>query len=76
MLGQGFESSSLTNLEPELGGHVSSLSHSEVNSGNKCKKVIVYTSKVKKGFGRWVTLATESISQVSTVEAEERIIST
>ena len=37
---------------------------------------IVYASRLKKRFGRWVTLAIESISQVSTTETKERIIST
>lgn len=40
------------------------------------RRCIVYTSWLKKRFGRWVTLAIESISQVSTTETKERIIST
>ena len=47
----------------------------KANSGN-IRRCIVYTSRLKKRFGRRVTLAIESISQVSTTETKERIIST
>ena len=40
------------------------------------RQCIVYTSWLKKRFGRWVALAIESISRVSTTETRERIIST
>lgn len=75
-----FESRSLINSELWLWRH-----WPPVNQPSEPKKqtviiiargCVVYTSKLKKGFGSWVTLAIESISQVSTTETKERFIST